>query len=678
LDKLKPVLQFVKTNRVRIIIGGMLCFGLLGFGGYWYAERIMQEKIQRSIAQLKEKKGLILAAESIKLTGIGVVSILQLTITDTSAKQVARLKEMKVGVRLLPLLKGRTVIDRIEASNGEIFYPRDPNKSNQNNDKSANKIDLADKASNHWNIRDLLANFADKIEELAEKIPPKIAISQVQVHFQREKDTLKLALNQINLVDSDCKGEVQYQNRSYQLSGMLDPEALACSLHIKTDSLAFVPLPFLDNNNDSIAYGFGCRHVQIIIDDYDNGFTESTIEGKIAAYNLKALVPQLHTDTVSMDSVGFAYSLRFSDNSFQLEKPSVLFVNGISTMVELALNVQKDSKDTILTAQIDAVNQDAGQFFRSLPKGAFHHLTGIAAIGKLNLSLGASHTMNKPDLFKLKLSTNHQGFKVTQLGNTDFESLNSRWTYVPYWNPDQRIAIGPDAPGYVLLKDISPYLRASTIAAEDPNFNKHKGISVDGARLAVIENMKKKKFSRGGSTITMQLVKNLFLTPKKTLCRKLEEWIIASLIEDQKIADKNRILELYLNIIEWGPNIYGCREAAQFYFAKTPVQLTPDEALFLTLIIPQPKKFATFFDDYAQVHGHHQGFFQYYAAKMNEYGVSVSPGSVSVHQVALRGRARAYVGNAAAIYSLQRDRTTKQMIFNNIEEKIENKLKFEY
>ena len=102
-------------------------------------------------------------------------------------------------------------------------------------------------------------------------------------------------------------------------------------------------------------------------------------------------------------------------------------------------------------------------------------------------------------------------------------------------------------------------------------------------------NIKEKRFARGGSTISMQLVKNVFLTRNKTLARKIEEAIIVWLIENENLVSKQRMYEVYLNIIEWGPGIYGINQASHFYFNKRPPDLNLQESVYLASIVPHPK-----------------------------------------------------------------------------------------
>ena len=139
---------------------------------------------------------------------------------------------------------------------------------------------------------------------------------------------------------------------------------------------------------------------------------------------------------------------------------------------------------------------------------------------------------------------------------------------------------------YIPLKKISPELRKAVVISEDDLFFRHSGINMNEVKKAFEENLEKKRFARGASTITMQLARNAFLFKKKTITRKLKEIIIAKRIE--KYLDKRIILEYYLNVVEWGPNIYGAEAAAYYYFDKPASQINLAEASLLAGILPNP------------------------------------------------------------------------------------------
>jgi monofunctional glycosyltransferase len=141
---------------------------------------------------------------------------------------------------------------------------------------------------------------------------------------------------------------------------------------------------------------------------------------------------------------------------------------------------------------------------------------------------------------------------------------------------------------WVSLKEISPFARWAIVLSEDWSFYQHEGIDVEQMKVALEEMVQEKRF-RGASTITQQMVKNVFLSSSRTLWRKLHELILAQKVE--KALTKDRILEIYLNVIEFGPEIYGIKAAAQHYFRKHPSALTPRESAFLAMLLPSPKRY---------------------------------------------------------------------------------------
>jgi monofunctional biosynthetic peptidoglycan transglycosylase len=138
----------------------------------------------------------------------------------------------------------------------------------------------------------------------------------------------------------------------------------------------------------------------------------------------------------------------------------------------------------------------------------------------------------------------------------------------------------------VPLSAISPNLRNAVILAEDPNFYHHHGLDFNAIKLAFRKNFEEGEIKVGASTITQQLMKNLYLSPSKNPLRKWREAILALRVE--QCVKKNRILEIYLNVIEWGESTYGAEAAARRYFGKSAAGLTPDEAALLAAMIPNP------------------------------------------------------------------------------------------
>lgn len=141
---------------------------------------------------------------------------------------------------------------------------------------------------------------------------------------------------------------------------------------------------------------------------------------------------------------------------------------------------------------------------------------------------------------------------------------------------------------WVSLKEISKYGVGAIVLAEDWGFYQHTGFDLNQIQVAFQEMLNGIRF-RGASTISQQMVKNVYLTEDRTLWRKMHEIILTQKVES--VLSKNRILEIYLNVIEFGPGIIGIKEASRHYFKKNPNALLPKEAAFLAMMLPSPIRY---------------------------------------------------------------------------------------
>lgn len=140
---------------------------------------------------------------------------------------------------------------------------------------------------------------------------------------------------------------------------------------------------------------------------------------------------------------------------------------------------------------------------------------------------------------------------------------------------------------WVPYNRISIHLKRAIIAAEDSNFSEHEGVDWEAMQKAYERNTKKGKVVAGGSTITQQLAKNLFLSGKRSYLRKAQEVVITYMLEFW--MDKERIFEIYLNVVEWGNGVFGAEAAAQHYFGVSAAALSPAQAAKLAVMLPKPR-----------------------------------------------------------------------------------------
>jgi len=158
------------------------------------------------------------------------------------------------------------------------------------------------------------------------------------------------------------------------------------------------------------------------------------------------------------------------------------------------------------------------------------------------------------------------------------------------WRMDELRAKNPKALRkytWVAYDRISGNLKRAMVAAEDAKFVDHEGFDWDGIQLALEKNQKKGRVVAGGSTITQQLAKNLFLSPSRSYWRKGEEAVITVMLE--AMLPKRRILEIYLNVIEWGGGVFGAEEASRHYFGTNAAQLSAEQAARLAAMAPNPR-----------------------------------------------------------------------------------------
>ena len=142
---------------------------------------------------------------------------------------------------------------------------------------------------------------------------------------------------------------------------------------------------------------------------------------------------------------------------------------------------------------------------------------------------------------------------------------------------------------WVSLSQVSPYVIKAVLIAEDDKFWRHEGFDFEALQKALVADLKKRKFRFGGSTISQQLVKNLYLSPVKNPLRKIKEAVITWRLE--RALSKKRIIELYLNVAEWGDGLFGIEAAARHYYGKAASQLTALEAARLASVLPNPLKY---------------------------------------------------------------------------------------
>jgi hypothetical protein len=243
---------------------------------------------------------------------------------------------------------------------------------------------------------------------------------------------------------------------------------------------------------------------------------------------------------------------------------------------------------TAVSARLQVPPVDCQRVLDAVPREMASYIEDLQARGSFASDVRLAIDWSDLDATELDGSVGLRGCRIAKLPAA-IARLQGPFEHYVEVERDQWLAftLGEGSPGFVALADLSPSLPKALMTTEDSTFYSHHGFLPRELKAALVKNLKAGYFRYGASSITMQTVKNVLLYREKTLSRKLQELVLTWAIE--QALDKDRILEIYVNAIEYGPGIYGIGNAAQHYFGKSAHDLTPKEAAFFSSILPSPK-----------------------------------------------------------------------------------------
>jgi hypothetical protein len=269
---------------------------------------------------------------------------------------------------------------------------------------------------------------------------------------------------------------------------------------------------------------------------------------------------------------------------------AIVHLGEVAVRVDALLEADNALRKAV--AHVDTGRLDGSKLVTAFPPGLLPHLQPLRATGTGRLGFDMNIDMDQPENTDLQVTADFKELEITRLNpGIDFELL--RRTFETHFEmPDGEVLVnvtGPESERWTPLDKVAPLVPLAIVAQEDGGFWNHKGISLLHLRGSLQANVEKRRFARGGSTLTMQLARNIFLNRHKTLSRKLEEVIVAWQLE--QTFSKTELMELYVNVVEFGPKLFGIGDASRYYFAKQPAELTPVEVAFLVRLLPNPRKF---------------------------------------------------------------------------------------
>ncbi|MFN3968936.1 transglycosylase domain-containing protein [Flavobacterium sp.] len=576
-NKKQKAFLVLKIGGIVVLLGIVLLFA--------FRNTILEKVIHRIDAKMERDYQCDFTIAKAEFQGLTSLEFQQITLVPKNADTLVRIDELKTKVSFWKLFMGDIQLGKLEINKGYIQLVKTKTGSNfdaflrskkeKTDNSEVNYAKLLNRISS--NLMDLVPTdmhvkgFAFKINDKGNK---------VVFDFTQ----LALADKKLNtLIDVTANGFSQ----QWAINGFADPRDRKADLEFFNPKSDTIRLPYLDQKFNLKA-GFKSIHFNLDNLSMDSGNLH--IDGYSSIQNLMVNHPKIASKDVVVKNARFDYRWIVGPRFMALDSTSTVQLNNIKCHPYVSYT---NENDKIYALKLTIPKMKANDFITSLPTGLFHHFEGMEAQGNFSYALNFEYNDHKPNdiIFDSKLKP--EGLKITKYGEADLNKINSEFTYRAIDNGvEQRpIIVGNSNYNYTPLSAISPYLRKCVLTSEDPSFFEHRGFINSAFKQSIVKNIKTKKFTRGASTISMQLVKNVFLTREKTLSRKLEEILLVYILENNRISSKERMLEVYFNIIEWGPNVYGIGEASRFYFNKIPQDLNVNQCLFLAGIIPKPKGF---------------------------------------------------------------------------------------
>ncbi|MCX6232900.1 MAG: transglycosylase domain-containing protein [Bacteroidetes bacterium] len=444
------------------------------------------------------------------------------------------------------------------------------------------------------------SDYASAVQRLLNavfyKIPSNIEILNFEISSFTDGHLITMKLPELKLIEHQFNSmiEITENNKTshWSTEGVIKPAENLIKIKVYASDNLKVKLPFTEYKwkgliaFDTISFSFNGNRSE-------DGIT--IINGVASVNGLLINHSRVSVSDVFLNNASIEYQLNVGEDYFELDSNSVAVFNKLilhpyfyyrpNPCRQIALKLHKEKFP-------------AQDLFESLPKGLFINLEGIQTKGELAYNLDFFVDIDNPDSIIFESDLKRYNFSILKNGATNFSKMNEAFLYTAFEKGEavRSFIVGSENPNFRRLDEISPYLKNAVLTSEDGAFFWHRGFLPESFKESITKNIKTNRFARGGSTISMQLVKNVFLNRNKTIARKLEEALIVWLIENNGLTSKERMFEVYLNIIEWGPMVYGANEASHFYFSKDASKLTLAEALFLTSMIPHPKWFSYSFD----------------------------------------------------------------------------------
>lgn len=640
-------------------VAGIILLILLYFSFRTAILKTVFSKIQHKIYN---GYALSLKAEKVRFTGFKTIYFEGLQINQDSSTLLF-IDTLKVNPKIFPLLTGKILFREINIQEGKFFL--DIKQLRKIRKTSANTPDsLIDKSQISY------SRFIYKIiNTFFENVPVKLKVNKFTISYQRDTIFASSTINNFLLKRLKYSGNANISdnriNENIIYSGTLDNSDNKISFSVKNADKKPITIPYIGSRWQSLV-SFDSIYGDFEVKKYRNGVLDLKLTSGIENFLVKD--NRIGPNAIVTKTGKGNLNVRITERAFEIDSTSVLAFNNFQFSPYF-----KFEKNPNRIVQLKFIRQEfeASKLFKSFPEGLFDNISQLETKGNLIYSLDVSLNLDFPDSATLDSRMEKKDFSIIKYGPEDFRKMNGSFRYEVYDRGRfiRSFIVGPENPDYTPLEQISPYLKYSILTSEDGDFFYHRGFNEDAFKESISKNWAEKRFARGGSTISMQLVKNVFLSRKKTIERKAEEMLIVWIIENLRLSGKNRMFEVYLNIIEWGPDIYGIKEASRFYFNKLPTQLNLKESMFLSSIVPRPKAFKYAFDNEGKLRDHYNGYFRLLSGIMLRRNQISTTDTINLKpDIELTGAAKFYISKQEtnredSIYYIEPKRSLLDRIF---------------
>lgn len=589
----------MKTKKEKIIIAVKIItalFIVLLCVFYLLRDSILQQAMAQVSTKMERKYNCKLTLKEASFIGVSGLEINELTLVPKNADTLFTIQKMQTSINFWHLFLGDIQLGTLKINNGLVQLVQ---KGKIKNFAAFLKKDSTDISTSEK--RDYAAFAYRIISKVLNLIPTDMKIENLKFKLDDNGKKATIDIKTLVLENSEIETAINVQTNTFtqrwKIKGYADPRNKKADLRFFNIDTGAIKVPYLDER-----YNFTSSFdsIRLKIDNIDKTLGKLHIDGFTSITNLRINHPKIASKDVLIKNAQFDYRFLLGTDFISIDSSSTAQFNAIKFHPYVAYETESD---TVYKLKVNIPQMKAQDFISSLPDGLFTHFQGMEAQGTFDYKLNFEYNKNKPEQLIFDSNIKKENLKITKYGEANLNKLNGEFVYRAIIKDvlQRPVLVGNANPNYTPIDQISPYLQKCVLTTEDPSFFSHHGFINEAFKQSIVKNIKTKKFSRGASTISMQLIKNVFLTREKTLSRKLEEILLVYILENNRIASKERMLEVYFNIIEWGPNVYGIGEASQFYFQKKPADLTLNECLYLARIIPSPKKFMYQFDDQGQL-----------------------------------------------------------------------------